>query len=367
MKTKSIILIAISLGFGLVAAIGMTQVMGRTNNEKAEPKVKEIQVLVAKNDLEINQVVQPEDVMLQSFRPNQVPEGVAGSPEDIKDKRVISRVKKGTFILLEDLIEKTKFQDNKIPKGYSVQAIKASLESTLYNTLKPGDRIDIIAVLRKPGSNTAIATTFLKNIRVFAVNDQTRRNDASEEKNNIKVVSLLLRPRQAEQLTLAQSMGRLQIVQRAVEESAVDLGDEDEADQRDEDRIGASIADLFGLEDQSMNPEGEKKQLELMQQVAAQAPQPEEIKDKPFEMTIISASGPVQYVWKDRNSMPVRKGSEAVKPEAAPAPAPPVAPQTVAPSAPPEGGSVDGEDFDDSNDSLDRTEPSSDAKQNESD
>lgn len=362
MKTKSIILIAISLGFGLVAAIGMTQVMGRSKNVPTAPKIKEIQVLVAKNDLEINQIVQPEDVMLQSYRPNQVPERVAGSPEDIKDKRAISRVKKGSFIYLDDLIEKTKYQDNKIPKGYSVQAIKASLESTLYNTLKPGDRIDIIAVLRKPGSNTAIATTFLKNIRVFAVNDQTRRNDASEEKNNIKVVSLLLRPRQAEQLTLAQSMGRLQIVQRAVEESAVDVGDDSEDAIQEDDGSGASLADLFGLGGQT-DPETEKKQIELIHQMAASDPQPVENLEKPFEMTIITASGPVQYVWTDRTSLPVRKGSEEAKPAAAA----PAAPQTFAPEAPPEGEGVDGEDYNDSTESLDRADASSSAKENESD
>ena len=59
MKSKSIFLMAVSLGFGLVAAIGITQVMGRN---KAEPvaEVEKQTVLVAVEDLDINTELTPE-------------------------------------------------------------------------------------------------------------------------------------------------------------------------------------------------------------------------------------------------------------------------------------------------------------------
>ena len=49
MKSKSLILMVVSLGFGLIAAIGISQVMG--NNKQVEPTVERAQVLVAAKSL----------------------------------------------------------------------------------------------------------------------------------------------------------------------------------------------------------------------------------------------------------------------------------------------------------------------------
>ncbi|MEC9094522.1 MAG: hypothetical protein VX438_17570 [Planctomycetota bacterium] len=52
MRTKSIMLITVSLGFGLIAAIGMSQVLGQKSSDAA-PAIEMVQVYVASKTIEI--------------------------------------------------------------------------------------------------------------------------------------------------------------------------------------------------------------------------------------------------------------------------------------------------------------------------
>ena len=83
MKTKSIMLIAVSLGFGLVAAIGMSQVLGQKNGDAK--KVEMTQVFVALVPLEIGDGLN-EDNLKVSRRPvTEVPENSISSFEELKN------------------------------------------------------------------------------------------------------------------------------------------------------------------------------------------------------------------------------------------------------------------------------------------
>jgi Flp pilus assembly protein CpaB len=303
MKTKSIILIAISLGFGLVAAIGMTQVMGRSKKSNDVEDVKDVMVYVAKNDIDNRQVINAENVVLKPFRPTDVPEGVATQADKIIDMRTTRIVTKGNFIQTQYLIDKYKTGgDIEIPKGYTVYSVKPSLESTIYNMLRPGDRIDIIGIMRNPKNNQQVSKTFLKNIRIFGINDQTHRQ-TTEEQINIQLVQVLLRPKQAELLALVQSSGKIQFVLRPDDDTMVDIEGDDVLDEASDDSVSLSI--FFGDNSPPPTPEATGELLRLQQDAIARAHA--STSEKPFLVTYWSPTGPVQYEFKDRTSLPVKK------------------------------------------------------------
>ena len=113
MKSKSIFLMAVSLGFGLVAAIGITQVMGRNKPEPA-PEIEKQTVLVAVEDLDINTELTPEMFSEEEWPIELVPEGVLTNLEDIEGKVTTSRVGKKGPVFLSNLINKTELRQKKI-------------------------------------------------------------------------------------------------------------------------------------------------------------------------------------------------------------------------------------------------------------
>ena len=91
MKAKSIILIMIALGCGLVASIGISQVMVQDGNAEA-PKYETCKILVAMKLIDIAAPLDAENVKLEEWPKELTPEGAVTSMEEIKDKFSKARV-----------------------------------------------------------------------------------------------------------------------------------------------------------------------------------------------------------------------------------------------------------------------------------
>ncbi len=220
MKSKSIFLIAVSLGFGLVAAIGITQVMGR---KAAEPKdtIKTVPVLVAIEDLDINPELQSEMFKVEEWPEEIVPEGVVSSLEEIENKVNRSRVGKKGPVYLTDLLNKNEVNNINIPAGFKVIGIKLSADDHLYGLLQPGDLVDVIGVFRGRGQNSGSSSkTFLRKIRVFSVASRTSKSaERDPTAKGSTIVGLLVTEKQSEQIVLVQKVADLKLVMRSNEDT----------------------------------------------------------------------------------------------------------------------------------------------------
>src|SRR5688572_9473452 len=95
MKSKSLILIVIACGCGLVASIGISQVMDRGG----APAPDTTQILVALNDVNINDKLDAQNVRLEDWPKDRVPEGSFAKLEDVKDQFTRARLYKGEPII----------------------------------------------------------------------------------------------------------------------------------------------------------------------------------------------------------------------------------------------------------------------------
>jgi pilus assembly protein CpaB len=128
MRAKSMILIVIALGCGLVASIGISQVMDRRGNSTSEAKVETAKIFVTQTDVLLNEVITAQMIKLEDWPKDKVPEGAISKLEEVVGQRPKVRLYPGEPIL------KAKFvagdtPTELIPAGFRVVPVKVSTDS----------------------------------------------------------------------------------------------------------------------------------------------------------------------------------------------------------------------------------------------
>src|SRR5688572_2367492 len=225
MRMKSLILIFIALGCGLVASIGISQVMDR-NGSGGSLEVE--QILVALNDIDIGSRLDATNVKLEDWPKAKVPEGAVRRLDDVKEKFANSRFFKGEPIHISKVTDQLGNIATKVPQGYRAMPVKVD-EDTVMKAISPGDRVDVMVFLRKnlPDIPETGAFTILRNVRVFAINSNTERAaDGKAEAGNFRTVSLLVKPEHSRELIIAGQLGKIMLtLRRPDEEDADDVED----------------------------------------------------------------------------------------------------------------------------------------------
>jgi pilus assembly protein CpaB len=220
MKSKSLILMVVSLFFGLIAAVGISRVMGRNSSADTNPKTKLIPVVVATEFLDHDTQLSEKNCKIENWPAEIIPENSASSLEQLKLKAVTVRVNKGVPISMNDVIDITQISTLMIPPGFCLQGVKVSEEDVLNGLIQPGDHVDLIGFFEKQnskGERDMRITTFMKNVKVFSVDGVTRRESGprkSEGSSGEKILGLLVTLKQAEQVVLVQRVATLRVVLR---------------------------------------------------------------------------------------------------------------------------------------------------------
>jgi pilus assembly protein CpaB len=119
-------------------------------------------------------------------------------------------------------------------------AVKSDDVTSTGSLIRPGDRVDVVVHLeRNPGKSIPETTskTFLRDIKIFAVNDEFERAPNGEGgKLTAKTVTLLVLPQQAELISLATELGKIRLVMRGPN------------DTDSEETPGVNIGDLVGTD-----------------------------------------------------------------------------------------------------------------------
>ena len=230
MKMKSLILIFIALGCGLVASIGISQVMSQGGKDA---KVEMDQILVAKDQIDAGAKLDANLVQLEDWPKIKIPDGATRKIEEVKEKFASVRFFKGEPILQAKISDQMGGSTQKIPPGYRVTPIKVD-EDTVMEAITPGDSVDVNVFLEqgRSGIRETGVYTILKNVRVFAKGAQTERSMTSDGKEvRARTVSLLVKPEHARQLFLAYRLGKISLALRPpgvsdeeADDSVTDIG-----------------------------------------------------------------------------------------------------------------------------------------------
>lgn len=332
MRTKSLVLIIIALGCGLVASIGISEVLKQ--KPAADGTVETVPVLMAAIDIDIGKKLDASNVKVEEWPKNKVPEGAMHALDQAQDHFTRTRLYAGEPILAAKLMNSNDpSAAPKIPDGYMVIPVRVELD-TVIGLIQPGDLVDIMVFLRQgPDVPRTGSYTILRMARVFAVNSQTdRTTDDKGQEIAARTVSLLVKPKQGEKLTLATEMGKIRLALRRPTDV---IPDEDEID-RDLPAIFRD-GDVIAMD----KPEEKKEEPAPVFPVAQPLPvlppvvqvQPEPIAPPPpvWTMQLMTPSDVRKFDWTNAKELPQEASLGGAAPLPAvvePAPVTPVAPET---------------------------------------
>lgn len=287
MRPKSMVLILIALFCGLIASIGISQVVERQGKDNS-PKLKTVKIFVASTDVEMSDELTAQNVRMEDWPAGKVPEGAVKDLEQLMGRRPRLRLFAG------DPITNKKLHDanyggsgaEQIPKGYRVMSVKVSMDTAVSNLIKPGDRVDVLVFHKRSGGRSR-TSTLMRNVTVFAVNSKvSRETDEDGKPIAAKTISMLVKPGEVEKLAHAEETGRIRLSLRRPDEDANEDEETDGFSMDDQPVIAAtiptpSLPSPFTAFSTPVQPSGPA-----------------------FEMQVISGNSVKNFTWNDVTELP---------------------------------------------------------------
>ncbi|GAA0024326.1 Flp pilus assembly protein CpaB [Bradyrhizobium diazoefficiens] len=250
MNTARIVVLVIALAAGGVAAY-----LASGYDNKPAPalpvaeKLPTVEVLVAKNDIQLGQAVKPEDLQWQSW-----PAATASGAFIRRDSRPEAQTQIAGSIARVPLMQGEPIREQKLvraegsgfmaailPSGMRAVSTDVTAETSAGGFILPNDRVDIVLTrrLKNPdvngptaGNDLILSEVILTNIRVLAIDQAPKEKDGQNAVVG-KTVTLELKPDQVATLTAARQGGTLQLALRSiVDANATELTAEDLAIKR---------------------------------------------------------------------------------------------------------------------------------------
>lgn len=339
MRAKTLILFVIAVGCGLVASIGVSQYMDQKGDSGADGS-ETAKIFVALTDIGIGQELDANNVKLEDWPRDRIPDGAITDLADLEGHFPRTRLYAGEPILKAKLMSSNDGSKSvDIPKGFRVVSVQVTMKSAVSGLVQPGDRVDLLVFLRKSAEVPQTGTrTILKDVNVFAVDSETERSVGDDgEARDVRTVSLLVKPEQAETVMLASELGELFLALRRPDDDVEEdsegitiqelLGNKAEAAGDQEAAMAALHPEAGGLIQWLTNSVTQPTtvpvqaplsgEMAMNNGVASSQPVPEVAEPPVWTMRILTPEGVREFQWHDEAELP----SEVVPGEQGSAPA----------------------------------------------
>ena len=321
MRPKTIVLLALALGCGLAASIGISQVM-EANSRSGD--LETAPIFVALTNINLGDPISSDMVVLEEWPASKVPAGAIADIGNLEGRRARTTIISGTPILEPQLLAMGEHADPvaNIPDGYRLSTISVNAEKSAAGLLSPGDRVDVqLFVKANPREGIVESKTrlILENVRVFAVEQVVQRSAEGDEAKTIpKTVSLLVLPQQASKIALAQNLGELSLIPRNPNDESAANFNEITASELLENTLSInSRARERGTPQDTDSPSVWSRMMGLIKAVP-----PTELAT--FKMEIVEADAVREMLFDAKTDKPIRD-----QPESRPTPATPVSSPTI--------------------------------------
>jgi pilus assembly protein CpaB len=228
MKAARIIVLAIALGAGGIAAYLASGTDNKSSTATAVVQLPTIDVLVAKGEIGLGQTVMPDKLVWQTWtestasgnfiRRNERPDAVT---------QLVGSIARAPFIEGEPIREQKLVKANGsgfmaaiLPTGMRAVSTEISAETGAGGFILPNDRVDVILSKREKGDGPAepdfvVSRVILPNVRVLAI-DQAPKEREGQNAVLGKTATLEVTPNDAEILARARQSGTLSLALRSI-------------------------------------------------------------------------------------------------------------------------------------------------------
>lgn len=233
------VMIPIAILAGAIATLGAYKII-ENKSRKAEMAVVETRpVVVAAVQLEIGDVLGPENLMVKDWPADLAPSHSYSSVDMLRDRVLKTPLTPGEPVLPSKLAPEGSIGgfSSLIPPGMRAMTVPVNVVSGVGGFILPKTRVDVLVTASPSISKEeATAKILLQNVEVMAIDQTVEKDDTSPMA--VKSVTLLVTPEQAGKLALAMNEGTLQLA----------LRNGADANQSTDD--GVVLKELFGRKEQ---------------------------------------------------------------------------------------------------------------------
>lgn len=218
MKPKALMFVAVAIGCGLVAMLGVQQAM---QGSQKEVVIETRSVLTATKDIRPGEPLTEQNVVMQELPVTALltfGEDLVFKPDEYQERALTVSAVKGDPIRKSKLGDKGSFSaSHQIPKGMRINTFPVTDSQTHSGMLKPGDRVDLkVAFTGRRGLMEI--KTLLEYVEVFACEDKTVKSEDSKTQQRARFVTLLVTPEQDGYIEIAKNRGQLSLSLRHPED-----------------------------------------------------------------------------------------------------------------------------------------------------
>jgi pilus assembly protein CpaB len=208
-----------SLALACGIALVFYKVLGNSDHQK---RVTTRTVIVATADLPVGSRVRPQDVRAVRVPEELAPQNSFTKVEEVKDRVVTNLVMKDEPVAPNRLAAPGTVPGlgPMIPAGYRAVSVRVNDVIGVAGFIQPGMRVDVLASGRLPNSEDSVTRTVLQNVVVLSAG-QVLQPEPKGQVINAQVVTLQVRPEEAEILTLTSGEGKIQLVLRNSSDTTV--------------------------------------------------------------------------------------------------------------------------------------------------
>lgn len=212
MNKKALIVLGLALVFGGFTAYSVNRVIKSGSNKFTGEMVK---VVVAVNPISLGQRITPEMIKLEDRLKSSLPEGTITDLGKVVNRVSLAEVAIGEAILVSRLAAEGSGAGVQalIPEGMRAMSVKVDEVIGVSGFIAPGSFVDVVATVMDNGMNQSTSRIILQGVKVLASGKQVE-NGRDGGPVEVRTVSLLVTPEQAEALALASTAGKLQLVMR---------------------------------------------------------------------------------------------------------------------------------------------------------
>jgi pilus assembly protein CpaB len=213
MQRKRILIV---LGFALLCGIGagfmIFEYLRAPMESVAAPTDRTRPVVVAARDLAAGTILQPLDIKVVEWPAALAPATYASDEAAVLGRGLVAHVSAD-----EPLLEAKLAQSGQgglpvvIPDGMRAVSVKVDEVIGVAGFVLPGTRVDVLATFGD--RDEAVTRVILQNVEALAAG-QTTQPDAQGKPQTVPVITLLVSPEEAEDLTLAATQGQIQLALR---------------------------------------------------------------------------------------------------------------------------------------------------------
>lgn len=217
MQRKPLIIL---LGFALLSGVGAGFVVLEYLRTPVESVAAEATgtrpVVIAARDLSAGTILQPLDIKVVEWPANLAPPTYPSDASVVLGRGLVVAVSADEPLLLTKLANRGQGGGLPvvIPEGMRAVSVRVDEVIGVAGFVLPGTRVDVLATFAASGGrDDAVTRLILQNVEALAAG-QTTQPDAQGKPQMVPVITLLVSPEQAEDLTLAATQGQIQLALR---------------------------------------------------------------------------------------------------------------------------------------------------------